>query len=372
MKITVNRAGFIKSLKIVRKATKPASHEDRFFYDAVEIKAGLYEILLACAEPNQPKSIETMLNAEIDGEAVTFAVNLRNLLRLVGALHSETITMNIESSVKPLHIEGGEFSLTIPTIDPQNVFVSHVVSQICDTPVRGLLKAASRVWFSASTEEARPVLQAVQFNGRVAATDGFRIAVLPVSFEGVHALIPAAILRLAWKLFRGGDVLVKVSGIRFSISDGITTLHTNLIEGKFPDVDVIIPKKAKLVIELDAVELQRAMQVMLACQKANDDVPICHFEIIQDNHGDIQIAGTTKRGGEYAISVNLRGSLITQDPEFKFPFNIAVNAGFICDVAARIAGRVQIGFNASNTPIIMRPVTQDNELTAVVMPMRIG
>ena len=374
MKITVNRAGFIKALKIVRMATKPASHEDRFFYDAVEIKAAHCQILLACAEPNQPKSIETSLDAEVEGEPFAFAVNLRNLLRLVLSLRSEAITLSIESSLKPLSIEGGEFSLTIPNIDPKNVFVSHVVSQVCDTPVRGLLKAASRVWHSASKEEARPVLQAVQFNGRVAATDGFRIAVLPESFDGVHGLVPAAILRLSRTLFRGNDVLVKVSGIRFSISDGVTTLNTNLIEGNFPDVDVIIPKSRKMIIEMPASDLCSAMRTVLACYKADGyGSQFLQMKISQkEGEQGLVTAKITARSDEHRMTAQMDAVLIALQ-DLALPFEIVLNAQFIADAASQFgADSVQLCFNAANLPVVLKSSDQMDPLVVVVMPGHIG
>lgn len=377
MKANINRAAFLRALRIVKPATIRKSFVGGFISDAVVIKINQQGDVLwmACAETTVPISIITSIPAEVDENPLThpgviFAVTLRVLQKLVSALRSDCIELSIDDRQRLLRIQGGEIVFTAQCIDLERATPMHERYLFCETPAPGLFTAASRVWFSASKEEARPVLQGISFNERVVATDGFRVAMLPAGVEGVHGIIPAQILRMAWHLFGKREVKANVDGNRFAISDGTTTLGTNLIEGNFPNVEVIIPKRARLVIELKSSELFQATRAVLACAGANKASPFCIMGIDQNDDGIVATIQMTHEG-EYGVTTKLSGNLISRVPDFSLPFAIALNAQYIDDVAARVSGRIQLVFNANNTPILMRPLDLTEDFTAVVMPVHI-
>lgn len=394
MKVIVNRVEFIKAIKTVKFAARKTPSGEKYVYDAVAIAAGLtgdggaQTLRLACANPDQPLSITTVVDANIgDERGLPLAVNVRMLLRVLAAIGGETVSLETEGYPTPLLIKALDttYQIQLQTLPLDMAYVAQVpFYNTTTTSAPGLLNAASRVWFAASDDSARPTFQCLYFDGvSVAATDGFRIAVLSVPVPNVKGLIPEKALRLAKKLLDGEAPVMVGSGndgSKFVVSDGYTTITTNAVSGSFPDYNAIIPKRTHFLIEFDVEELHKALEMVKVTQKLNNQNPFCVMKIETDNGGGgglMACVTTTAGSAEVLFQATVPATSVFREPEFQLPFTIGFNAMYL-DTAIRHANcdRVGLTFNAYNLPVIIKPAGEgagdDNPYTAVIMPMHIG
>lgn len=396
MKVIVNRAEFIKAIKTVKFAARKTPGGEKYVYDAVAIAAGLtgdggaQTLRLACANPDQPLSITTVVDANIgDERGMPLAVNVRMLLRVLEALGGDTVSLETEGYPMPLLIKALDttYQIQLQALPLDMAYVAQVPfysTTTAATSAPGLLDAASRVWFAASDEAARPALQCLYFDGAyVAATDGFRVAVLSVPVPNVKGLIPEKVLRLAKKLL-DGDTAVMVGsgndGSKFVVSDGYTTITTNAVSGSFPDYKAIVPKTFKFFVEFDVNELHEALEMVEITQKLNNWNPFCVMTIDTDNGGGDGLKAdiaTTAGGAEVQFQATVSATSVFRDPEFRLPFTIGFNARYL-DSSIRHANSDKVGLmiSANNLPVIVKPAGEgagdDNPYTALVMPTHIG
>lgn len=368
MIIKVNRKQLLTALRKVSLAAAKADTSG-IHPEAVLINAGMGNLRLACMrnESNFGYSIITNVAVEMDpAELCQYAVEARILRKLVGLCGCESITLEFPENIsRPLIIRDGGSSFGLLTIDADSIYADAARDRECTISAPGLLAAARRVWFAASTKADRPSLQGIQFNGKVAATDGFRIALWPAGFEPVHGLIPARVLQLAGSLFRG-DPLIWMDGERIAFSDGSTTLETyRVLDGSFPDVDKILPKESKLVVEFDAGQLARELNVLCTIVGR-------HENMVMSMTVDQTSATLHKRGdAEITFEAEISATVITNEG-VPLPFDIAFNPGLLLDLVKQSGERIAMYANAKNLPVIWRPADQEDPWLSLLMPMHLG
>lgn len=135
-----------------------------------------------------------------------------------------------------------------------------------------LEKIEHYVSFSASTDQARPVLTAVlfSFNGegfKAVSTDGFRLAMIQLGDENGNKeigdgqlLVPSKALGEAFRIMNQ----VGVDEVRFKVSEelkqvffsiGDVEIYVRLIEGNYPPYEKIVPTSLTTEVSFDTEEL---------------------------------------------------------------------------------------------------------------------
>lgn len=210
-------------------------------------------------------------------------------------------------------------------------------------PSDQLIQAVNKVAHSAATDDSRPVLTAIQIKltkegMELAATDGFRLSWLhlPSKLETGNLkletsyLIPARALQEAVRLIdpsvkavkfvpleKGNQVIFQIDHIQ---------LTSRLISGEFPAVQKVMPDSGDTIVEMDRLELLRAMR--LAAIFARESANIVKFAISPP-----QIRGAG--GGNLKISANapqVGGQESTVDASVEGPAaQIAFNYRYILD-----------------------------------------
>ncbi len=371
MIITINRKQFLAALRTVKLAAAKTDTSG-IHPEAVLINAGMGNLRLACMrnESNFNYSIITNVAVEMDpAELAQCAVTGRILRKLVGLCSGETITLEFPENIShPLIIRDGNNSFGLLAVDPDSTYARIVRDRECTIDAPGLLAVARRVAFAASTEDARPALQGVMFNGKVAATDGFRFALWPTGFEPVHGLIPAKVLRIAGRIFRGVDPMIWMDEDRIAFSAGSTTLETNrslLLNNNFPDVDTIMPKKAKLAVELDAGQLARALTMLCAIE---DGYNISAMSMTVN-----QTSATLHKRGDAEITFDAEiDAKVVSNEGVALPFEVAFNPVLLLELVKQAGKRIAMYANASNLPVIWRPADQADPWMSLLMPMHVG
>lgn len=230
-------------------------------------------------------------------------------------------------------------------------------------------RLVKKVAFASATDESRPVLCGVNMqiaDGKLtlAAADGFRLAAVttdaPVDREW-QAVIPAKSLSMlaqfhARMLSIGQRAASDASQVIF-MGDEIA-LATQLILGKFPDVDQVIPTTYDTQGRVKREELLHAARLMrVFAREARNalklDVGPEQFVVASE----VSEAGD----GHSVVDAEFAGK----------PVQLAVNADYLIDALAALDCEfVVLRFINSKCPLVIRP-DRDEDCVAVIMPMNL-
>lgn len=234
----------------------------------------------------------------------------------------------------------------------------------------GLVDAIRRIKFAMSTEETRYYLNGVAILAMadgtpvVAATDGHRLAYLPLSFEIDGAkgkIIPKFTLQYLCAL-KGEPIAATFEEAapyaKFEY-DGLT-LSTKLIDGTFPDIWRVIPSDVVEYFSVDRAKLLPALRRIKA--------------VACNTHG-VKFSGSND--GLVLTAVNSYEVKCREVVAFEFkatePFECGYNIRYLIEFLTAFRGD-QITFAAVKAGIAGNPCIlfcQDDNLRGVLMPMRV-
>lgn len=234
-----------------------------------------------------------------------------------------------------------------------------------------------KVAFAASMDETRPVLNGVllSLEGKsisMVGTDGFRLAVykatLLESFASKQLIIPASTLKEALRILNAvrtsritlilptnsNQVVLRVENVQ---------LVSQLVEGKFPDYQAILPKGYKTRTILDAGDLLKACRQASIIAREGNHVLRLHLQPGLNPGGKLKVLAEADLTG--ASEIELDATIEGQE------LDIAFNVKFLQEGLETISTQnVVIETNAYNTPAIIRS-TGGEENLYVLMPMHI-
>jgi DNA polymerase-3 subunit beta len=224
-----------------------------------------------------------------------------------------------------------------------------------------------RVTFAAARDDSRPTLAGVRLivsarGVNVAAADGFRLAVDFVPFgettEGqtLEYIIPARAMTEAAALCAAADAVTFASnGQQALFVTDSTTLTTRLIEGRFPDVDRIIPEQSPTLVTFDVADLTRAVKLAAPFAAASQNV----IKLAANADG-LTVASTAAEIGSGTGTIDATVS----GPDAVISLNVAYLAELLDAVKGQ---KVTLGLATPQSPAVLRIV--DTPYVHVVMPM---
>lgn len=237
-----------------------------------------------------------------------------------------------------------------------------------------------RVLYAVSRDEARPVLQSVEFRitpdrMTAAACDGFRVVVAPLTqfdiepavdpAQPISLLLPAKALENALTrlpLAKGRPLSITWSGDNALIETEGAKLHTAVTSGNFPDYTAITPKRLAIRLRVDKTHL---LPVLRRAVDYEPDNLIGHLEVdyaAQQMH----ILATNSEIGQLEQSLPV---VIDRKPEEAERFLIAFNLRYLAEAVEHLPGEtVLVKMNAPNTPVTL----EAGDCLAVLMPMHLG
>ncbi|MHB0922583.1 MAG: hypothetical protein ACYC3H_01285 [Bellilinea sp.] len=355
MKINVNRRELAKGLKIIGQFTK-----DQVLMDA----SGYGTLRLAALSPEVFASVKVHCRTQEGGQ---IGMDPRQLSRTVQALTGEEIEIQTETPglFIPLQISDERVKATLTGTDPTKLLSAKQHETVCTRSIPHLLDLASRVMFAASEDLHRQVLTNVRFNGRIEASDGFRIAMVPNIENGLEGLVPAKFLRTARRIFRTDELKVNFSDTWIALSNGTVTLEGPLGSGKWFETDSILPKSVKMTAKFQTYELRVLLGAVDAVYSGN----VQHLALFEfDETGRVKISSES---GENRVVTSCKAEIQHQD-DFKFPFSVGLDMTLLRDMLIQAGPEVTFGFNARNTPVEVQPEDLLNSWYGVIMPMHVG
>ena len=287
--------------------------------------------------------------------------------------------MALVTRTNSLHLKCAQFEADIRGIDAQDfpLIPSDVTDHKITIPPSTLRQMVEQVTLAAATDESRPVLTGTLAEFRdseltMVAADGFRLSLrkAPLSEEvpePLDVIIPARALReLARVSVEEEDPIeIIVTPSRNQVLFRLSNIEivSQLIEGKFPDYNQIIPTSYGTRVVISAHELMRAVRISVLFSR--DVANIVRLETIPGTElapGRLIVESTAEVGQNVGeLDAVVEGEQM----------EIAFNGRYMIDML-NVIGTEQVALETTNPsrPGILKPVGDEN-LVYVIMPMHI-
>lgn len=372
MKITINKDILVNALQIITPITDKSSS-----------KPILSNFLMSCGEgvTDEVSFSATDYEISIRGNfparvtaGGSVCISARMVLEVCREFLSEEIEIESDDQLW-VTFSGGAARLRLPSVEvglyPQ--------MEDLDLPHKfkiggkELKKCIDLTLFAAQTSEARKNLMGVNLsfpNGSKAkwtATDGHRLAQVENEVEAVALDEPPEIIIPRKSLVEIQKVLEKVESevaISFDerslvLSAEKIVLTTRLIEGKFPNVDQVIPKDNDKLVMINREHMINALKIISVM--SDDKIKPVKLSLGEN---------TMRVESEHAESGEAQNELAVE--YVGEAMNIGFNARYLLDVLGVVSHgeNVRLELKGPLNPCLIR-VPDDATFLSVVMPLRI-
>jgi DNA polymerase-3 subunit beta len=334
---------------------------------------------LKLAATDLSTSITCWIGAKVeeDGE---ITIPARLLSDFVSTLPPAQIQMELVTRTKSLHLKCAQFEADIHGIDAQDfpLIPSDVTDHKVTIPTSTLRQMIEQVTLAAApADEGRVVLTGTLAEFReseltMVAADGFRLSLRRAELseevqEPMDVIIPARALRELARVSveeeEPVDIIVTPSRnqVLFRVSN--VEIVSQLIEGKFPDYNQIIPSSYGTRVVVNTHDLMRAVRISVLFSR--DVANIVRLEVIpgaETAPGRLIVESTAEVGQNVGeLDATVEGEQM----------EIAFNGRYLIDML-NVIGTEQVALEATNPsrPGILKPVGDDS-LIYVIMPMHI-
>jgi len=295
----------------------------------------------------------------------TFAVPAAPLHQVINSAPGDEVTL--EHRGAELTVVSGPHRSRLQTAAPDALapleFPEAFAGQV---PAETLAALLERTSYAAATAEFQQSFRGVLLDltaerARAVATDGFRLAYQdapPIPGLEAKALLPAKLASEVTRAFTEGDVFIDVSGDALVLADQTTTLKINLMSGKFPDYERVIPKGHAMHVTLDA----KALRDLLARVSLMSDKTANNRVDLHVKDGRLTVTGE----GSYGSA---REELDVTQGGAESEIRLAVNASFLTAAVAPAEGAVTLNLNHGAAPLTVVD-HEDPAYLALVVPLK--
>ncbi len=374
MRVSVLQENFHKGLSIVSRAIQSRP--------SLPILANVMlttdDARLRLSATNLELGISAWIGAKVEtGGSIT--VPARTLQDLISTLPPERVDLDLDVRTLTLHLSCAGKSANIKGMDAAEfpAMPDFNPEQAIVLKARTFKEMVDQVVFSAAKEDNRPILTGVlmRFEGDVltlAAADGYRLSVRTTELEfnageREPLIVPARTLQELSRVISDEDdelqiALPKGRGqAMFSLSNVV--MVSQLIEGKFPDYEAIIPRRYEtsiLAYTDDLLAACRSSEVF-AKDSANTARILIEPSGVPTVPGRVVVAGQSQEKGdaEAPLDASIEGQAI----------EVAFNIRYLIDVLSVIREeQVVLETSGPTSPGVVRPAGRD-DFIHVIMPM---
>ena len=317
-------------------------------------------------------SIECTVECEVLAEG-SLTVSSQRLASILSELPEASIVMELTDS-NVINIECGKihtrlFSMAPEEFPPLRTFENVEPLILSQEVLRNIFRKTS---FAICTDQARYNLTGLLFELTdgvltAVATDGRRMSMYRevegiVDGINIKVIIPGKMIRELERLLEDeGDISVYINESSAAFEFGSIRLITALIEGTFPNYDMVVPQKhdKEAILPTDMfMEAMRRTRTM-----TNEKFNSVRFKI---DDGIATLSVVTPEVGEYEEELSIE---YTGDP-----IEIAFNPDFILDILKQINTESSVlVLKDAMSPGIIKPSNNgaSDKYINVVMPIRI-
>lgn len=364
MQITINKKKFIDALTIGGAMAGKHKVLPILDYAKVEVCDGMLSVHSFNSETWVMKSVR----AENTDSNFSFCINPNDLVKALKSLAEEIVTFSIEGTSFVLNHFKGEIEM--PTMQaeefPRETDVQSGLELTIDTDnIKSWLGIASDF---VGNDELRLVMTGMCLfakNGKLGACatdahklwrstvdytcDDFSVTIPP---SGFHAL--ASVLKNKQSV----NIMVGSNNISFITDDAM--VHSRLVEGKYPNVDAVIPTSYSINVKIHKAELEDSLnRVSLFADNATSRLKLS----IGGNKMIIEGEDTSLlRKAKDSVSIEHSGSAIV----------VGIKSDLITTCLSHfISDDVVLKMNGADKPIVFEDASDPNK-TMLIMPMLIS
>ena len=335
---------------------------------------------LKLAATNLEIGITCWIGAKIESEgAVTIPAKL--LSDVVGGLPNDKITLELEPRTQSVALTCARNNSSIKGIEADEYPVIPTIADqdpIASLPPALLGEAINQVAIAAATDDTRPVLAGVlmRLRGKTAtfaAADGFRLAIRTIELpepvaEPIEVIIPARALLQLGRIIGDAEgnveITVTPNGGQVLFHTDTADLVSRLIEGRYPDIERIIPSNHSTRTVLETQQIVKAVKLASYFASASSNIVRLTFEAGGDiTPGKLVISANAAEVGDNKGELD---GMVHGDGG-----HIALNVKFLSEALATIkTPQVAIETQTAQNPGVFKPVGADDYLH-IVMPMTV-
>lgn len=322
-------------------------------------------------------STDLFIGIQVEIEAVveeegSFAVPSKYFLQLINSLSNSSVEMVTDKTTITISTQGTSSKIVGMNYEDFPSFPDQSVNYF-EVSVNEFLSVLSRVVFSTSVDQTRPILTGVLLepkgaSTRLVATDGFRLAIEDVNLEFKNLpkmIVPSKPLLEAFKTAEeDGHKSLQISYSedqkQLSLVVGSYIFYIRLLDGEYPPYEKIIPSQAQTVATCNREDLKEKLQQSLIFNQDNSF--ITQF-LLQD--GEIKLFSSSPSAGESS-------STLTNATYSGTDVVIAFNARYILDYLKIVQDdSVQLEIVESLRPAKLA-VANHGKHQYIVMPFRVN
>lgn len=319
-----------------------------------------------------------LANIEISGEVMVSWKTFSNVLEVFSGTENITFICNKENFNIELSAGNTECTLYgMPSDDfPQMPTWDTNSSYQFKMPLLKLQSLIKNTSYAISLEQIKPAYCGLYFKPlnnaiRAVSTDGKRLALCEYQIENSEIkeyneviVISKVINELSRNTCEAGeDVEILICPNQIAFKTKHYAYYSRLIDAKFPDYNMVIPKECKLKLSVPVNELIRELKKMLPI--ASESSNTVKFNITNDK---IVFSAKSPKSGSIKSELKIE-PLISGELEINF------NAKFFMDAVGTIKStNCILEFNTPQTPVKIYPKEElENEMHIhVLMPVRPG
>jgi len=375
MQFKINRNTLLNNLLIVQKGlpTKtPLPVLNNFKIEVLKEK-------IILSSNNNDISIQIIIKDDlVTLNEGNFLISGKYLIDIVRKIESDEITFSlIEDNIIIISADNIEFKLRLMDFNdyPEISFLNDYKNPLKLTS--GLLKKIiKQSSFAASTSEKRPILTGVNLKYQnnlltITATDSYRLSQSSIKIqstcENFEINIPAKSLDDLSKILdlTNEDILIfpRINKVLFKIDNIL--FQARLLEGKYPDVERIIPSEFPVIIPFNRETILAAVErvSILAPREKDSNSNIIKISLNEDL--SVQIHSNNFEIGDAIENV------IPSDKVTGKIFNISFSSKHFSDALKVInSAEIIIKFSGEVKPFIVEGVNEEKGIH-LILPVRI-
>lgn len=245
------------------------------------------------------------------------------------------------------------------------------------------ISSLDRVRYAASSAEYQQIFRGVYTllkpdSTEIVATDGFRMAMDTISgssgLDGSVVIPSKRVVEIKAMMSGTEDIQLSLgddstpadrSGTRLYLYNGKYKLCINLMEGKYPDYERVIPAnfEVEFLVDSDTIKDIISRIAVLADKATNNRV---NFKLIGEQ---LSITAEGPYGqAEETITVEVEDKSWDHNKSI----DLAYNASYLLDVLKTIPETVKVSVSGKTSPTLFRSIgdTDSENLTGMVVPLR--
>lgn len=338
---------------------------------------------LRLSATNLELGITAWIGAQV-AEPGQITLPARTLQELVSTLQPERVDMSVDTRTLTMHLACGMKSANIKGMDANEypAMPGFDAARAIAIDARVFKEMIEQVVFSAAREDNRPILTGVlmRFEDDIvtlAAADGYRLSVRTAelmmsagSAPSDPIIVPARTMQELARIISDEDDEVLIAPpddrgqVQFSLKN--VEVVSQVIEGKFPDYEAIIPRGYETMVLCYTDELLAACRSSEVFAKDSANTARILFEPSgkPDVPGRVVVAGQSQEKGDAQapLDASIEGKTV----------EVSFNIRYLIDVLNVVReDQVVLETSGPTAPGVVRPAGRD-DFIHVIMPMSTG